>query len=398
MPNMSIPTTFSINFVGQLEKVNELISKVGARIYYRGGNLNGTWITDEFSSKLNLTLPHIPIVASYDKETDDFIDHEDNGAKKAYGFVPSNPNAHWERGADEKEYLVTDIYLWTGYWPEAAKIINKSQSMEIEPTSIMGDWKVIGGEYYFVYQNAAFKGLCALGNAILPCFEKASFFSLDEESRSFFQSVNEMNEKNLGGGNEKVKDNIEETIVIETPVIYTSEEVAETLTSVEPVVPETVAVDNIQVEQTPAAVEETIPVVEGPTVEEQYQSALQSIESLNGEIARFQTQINDLNNQLTTQKTELDELQEYKTIYLKNEKLNIIEQFKKKLSDEEISEFVNSIDDYTAEELKTKLSVVLADKTLKQEDMVQPQKQFVSIPNNVKESGIVTILRKNKKN
>ena len=200
MNEMSIPTTFSIDFVGELEKVSELISKVGARVYYKGGNRNGTWITPDFAEKLNQTIFNVPIVGTYNPETEDFEDHQDLGNKKAYGFVPSHANLSWQKDEESgKDYLVTDVYLWVGYWPEAAKIINKSQSMELDKNTISGDWKVINGDYYFVYQTGSFKGLCALGDAVLPCFENSAFFNLDEDSRSFFQSINEMNEKNSGG-------------------------------------------------------------------------------------------------------------------------------------------------------------------------------------------------------
>ena len=58
--------------------------------------------------------------------------------------------------------------------------------MELDKNTISGDWKVINGDYYFVYQTGSFKGLCALGDAVLPCFENSAFFNLDEDSRSFF--------------------------------------------------------------------------------------------------------------------------------------------------------------------------------------------------------------------
>ena len=126
MNEMSIPTTFSIDFVGELEKVSELISKVGARVYYKGGNRNGTWITPDFAEKLNQTIFNVPIVGTYNPETEDFEDHQDLGNKKAYGFVPSHANLSWQKDEESgKDYLVTDVYLWVGYWPEAAKIINK---------------------------------------------------------------------------------------------------------------------------------------------------------------------------------------------------------------------------------------------------------------------------------
>lgn len=420
MQELSIPTTFSIDFVGDLFKLSELISKARVRIYYKGGNRNGTWITNEVAEKLNKTLPHVPIVASYNAETEDFEDHADNGNKKAYGFIPSEANLEWVKGSDGKEYLEADVYLWTGYWEEASKIINKSQSMELDKKSIAGDWKVVNGDIYFVYQNAAFKGLCALGDAVLPCFEEASFYSLDEESQSFFQDLNGINEKNSGG------EKMQETLNTEVEVFETPAEVDPT-TSVE----ETV---NFTEETAPEAIEEVAPVEEFATETEaegegEGESKVYAegdsvtlVERHNESIANadgsttwvseekihnisvetyyaLQAENEQLKSRITALENENASLMEYQKIVVKNEKMEVIEQFRKRLSDEEISNFVESLDSYTTDELKTKLSVVLAGKILQEPDSEKSQStQFVRVPDKVNENGTIAILRKYKKN
>lgn len=419
MQELSIPTTFSIDFVGDLFKLSELISKARVRIYYKGGNRNGTWITNEVAEKLNKTLPHVPIVASYNAETDDFEDHADNGNKKAYGFVPSEANLEWVKGDDGKEYLEADVYLWTGYWEEASKIINKSQSMELDKKSIAGDWKVVNGDIYFVYQNAAFKGLCALGDTVLPCFEEASFYSLDEESRSFFQDLNGINEKNSGG------EKMQETVNTEDQVFETSEPT----TNVE-------EVSDFTEETTPEVIEEVTPVEEFATgaedegegegegeskvyaegdsvtvVERHHESIVngdgsttwvneEKIHNISVETYyALQAENEQLKGRITTLENENVSLMEYKKIVVKGEKMAVIEQFKKKLSDEEISNFIESLDNYTTDELKTELSVVLAGKILQEPDSEKLQStQFVRVPDKVNENGTVAILRKYKKN
>lgn len=431
MQVMSIPTTFSIDFVGELEKVNELISKVGARIYYKGGNRNGTWITPEFAEKLNQTIFNIPIVATYNPETEDFEDHQDHGSKKAYGFVPSHAQLTWTKGKDGKEYLVTDVYLWTGYWPEAAKIVNKNQSMELDKNTIVGDWKVINGDYYFVYQAGAFKGLCALGDAVLPCFENSAFFNLDEDSRSFFQSINEMNEKNSGG--EKMNEEIKtEEVTLEATEEFTeavtTEEVAAEVTENTPEVTEDFSEGLAEIVTEAEAPAETEEFAEGDIPENTAKPLLQrdsleiierhtevsqnddgSITNISSTTAQMidietyyalQRENEELKTRITTLETENASLGEYKAIVIKQEKMSVIDSFKKKLSDEEISPFVESINNYSTEELKTKLSVVLADKIINstEEPRAQPQTQFVSVPGKENESGTVAILRKHKKN
>ena len=418
MNEMSIPTTFSIDFVGELEKVSELISKVGARVYYKGGNRNGTWITPDFAEKLNQTIFNVPIVGTYNPETEDFEDHQDLGNKKAYGFVPSHANLSWQKDEESgKDYLVTDVYLWVGYWPEAAKIINKSQSMELDKNTISGDWKVINGDYYFVYQTGSFKGLCALGDAVLPCFENSAFFNLDEDSRSFFQSINEMNEKNSGG--EKMEEILKTEEVAqeeftapentEEVVVETTEEFVENTSEPEaPVASEEFAEGDIPTDNAaPLVTRDSLEIVERH--QEVMQNEDGSVTNASTTVVQMidietyyalQRENEELKTRISTLEAENASLGEYKAIVVKQEKMSVIDSFKKKLSEEEISPFVESINNYSTDELKTKLSVVLADKIINsnEEPKAQPQTQFVSVPGKENESGTIAILRKYKKN
>ena len=43
---------FPVTVYGNLEKYNETISKGRCRVFYKYGNRNGTYITDEFAEKL----------------------------------------------------------------------------------------------------------------------------------------------------------------------------------------------------------------------------------------------------------------------------------------------------------------------------------------------------------
>lgn len=424
MKNMSIPTTFSIEFVGDLFKLSDLISKARARIYYRGGNRNGTWITSEVAERLNATLPHVPIVASYNAETGDFEDHADHGNKKAYGFVPTEANLAWVTGDDGRDYLEADVYLWTGYWDEAKKIINKNQSMELDKNSITGDWKVVNGEIYFVYQSAAFKGLCALGDAVLPCFEEASFYSLDEESRSFFNSLNEIDENKPGGekmDNENINGEAQEVEV--TPVVPVEDNAQENYSEStsenveEEVVDQAEAtedfVENSEEEEAEENSENKL-VNDGDslTITQRHHEIVENsdgsttlIDEENTQWIRVETYYSlqeentALKEKVEALENENNELAEYKAIVIKEEKMSVIDQFKKKLSEEEIAEFVESLDTYTTDELKTKLSVVLAGKIL-EEPSEEPSshKNFVRVPDTKENSGTVAILRKYKRN
>ena len=186
--------TFNVSIYGNFTPYSETISKARCRIFYKYGNRNGTYITDEFAEKLISTIAYAPVKGIY--QNDDFSDHgEDRDEGRIYGIVPENYNFAWETHLDEdgveREYACVDVLVYTALYKEAADIIGKPQSMEIYDKSIVGEWKMIDGKKYYVFEDGCFLGLQVLGDTVEPCFEGAQFFSL-------YQSV--MNEINKLGG------------------------------------------------------------------------------------------------------------------------------------------------------------------------------------------------------
>lgn len=408
MPNLSLPTNFSLDFVGELEKVNDLVSKVRALVYYKGGNANGSWITDEFSETLNETLPYVPIVASYDSETEDFGTHADNGKKKAYGFIPSNNNMAWEKSKEDgKDYLATDVYLWTGYWEEAGKIIDKHLSMELNKDTITGEWKVINGDYFFVYFAGAFKGICALGDTITPCFEGASFYSLDEESRNFFANLNKTPE-NIFGGNKMENEEVnveEQQIPVESTALETN--VEETTEEFENTVTRTVVSETTEtVETSDGYQEETTINQEVTTITKypEYTSIDQAVEAFQLKLTEMQTQLDAqiaecalAQTKITEYEATIAKLVPIQVEYEKSQKLGIIKKFENKLSKEKISEFVESLETITTDELTTKLSLSLAEQVLGDAEFnTKTENNFVPTGASVPTDGIASIIRKHK--
>ena len=215
MPN-NIITDFPVTLYGNLEKYSETISKGRCRIFYKGGNRNGTYITDEFAEKLLSTIPYAPVKGIYDGDGEDFTDH---GAKRSdgriYGIVPANPNITWEQHEDDdgevRTYACVDVLVYTGIYKEANEIIGKGQSMELYAPSLKGDWKIINGKKYYVFSEGCFLGLQALGDSVEPCFEGAAFFSLYEDLKKMVLQIEEYNLKMRNGGkrmhNYKLSDN-----------------------------------------------------------------------------------------------------------------------------------------------------------------------------------------------
>ena len=56
--------------------------------------------------------------------------------------------------------------------------------MELYPPSIKGEWAVVNGRRLFKFTDGCFFGLQVLGDKAEPCFEGASFFSLETSENS----------------------------------------------------------------------------------------------------------------------------------------------------------------------------------------------------------------------
>ena len=201
---------FSVTTYGNLEKYTETISKARCRIFYKGLNRNGSFITDEFADKLLASIPYAPVKGIYN--TDDYEDHgkrSDEG--RIYGIVPENPNLAWEDFEDEdgvvRTYACVDVYVFTALYEEAQEVIGKAQSMEIYPPSIRGEWTYMKGRRVFKFTDGCFLGLQVLGDEVEPCFEGAAFFALYDNIVAAFQKIEDAakdtkNTNEMGGQSE----------------------------------------------------------------------------------------------------------------------------------------------------------------------------------------------------
>ena len=195
---------FSVNVYGELEQYNQVLSKARCRIFYRYGNRNGTYITDEFAEKLLSTLPYAPVKGIY--EDDDYTDHgEKRREGRIYGIVPENPNFAWEKHLDEdgveREYACADVLIFTALYEEAAEIVGKGQSMELYEPSIKYHKAVIEGQLWYVFDEGCFLGLQVLGEDVEPCFEGASFYTLQNSIEEVIKKIEEISKTytNKGG-------------------------------------------------------------------------------------------------------------------------------------------------------------------------------------------------------
>lgn len=202
--NRSVPTSTQAEFVN-VSPLNTMISKCEIKVLYTGLNRNKSFITKEIANKMAQSLPGTPIVGEFLSE--DFGDHgedslviDDHGIRFVkstvpYGFIPTDAKIWWQNFMDcdgvEREYLLTEGYLWTGRYPETKRIVEKGngQSMELDRDSLIGEWtKSENAEFeYFNINEAFFSALCILGEDVEPCFEGANInkpqmlYSLDKD-------------------------------------------------------------------------------------------------------------------------------------------------------------------------------------------------------------------------
>lgn len=200
-------TEFPIYLYGQVEKFNDVLSKERCRIFYRGGNRNGTYITDAFAEKLIASLPYTPIKGIY--EEDDYTDHGNERSEgRIYGIVPENPNFAWEKHVDkdgvEREYACADVLLFTALYSEATEVLGKDLSMELYDKTLKYHNELIGGQRWIVFTEGCFLGLQILGEPVEPCFEGASFYSLQESIEKIIERIKEYS---VGGQSEMPKFN-----------------------------------------------------------------------------------------------------------------------------------------------------------------------------------------------
>ncbi len=221
----SIPLENKPIEVLNITSINPLISKCDIKVCYVSDepNRNRSIITKEMGKKLAASLPGSPIVGHYNKDEQDFEEHNRilefvNGKltlsedTKPYGFCDINAPVWFQWFNDdgvEHEYLMTQGYLWTGQYKEAQGIIDNgnNQSMKLNNESVKGSWTKDskGLPQFFIINEAIIENLCILGRDVEPCFEGAQItsateFSLNDSFKNELFSLMEQMKKILDKG------------------------------------------------------------------------------------------------------------------------------------------------------------------------------------------------------
>ena len=208
--------------------LNPLISKCQIKVCYVGDtpNRNRSVITKEVARQMANSLPGSPIVGYYNENDKDFEEHNraisiSNGkfeikdTTKPYGFVDLNAKVWFAKYLDddqvEREYLVTEGFLWTGQYPECQRIMNNgnNHSMELDEETLDATWTrdSNGKPKFFIINEAIISKLCILGEKCEPCFEGSSItaptiqFSFEDSFKEqLFSMMNELKDLLNKGG------------------------------------------------------------------------------------------------------------------------------------------------------------------------------------------------------
>ena len=274
--------------------------------------------------------------------------------------------------------------------------------MELDINSIEGDWANIGDTEYFVYTKAEIMGLCIIGDHE-PCFSVSSFFSKNDDTyKSQYEKfsslladlkakVEEAENQPNQGGEHTMENNVNPEVNEPTPAQEFEAEVEQPVNQ-EPEAPaaEEFAAEEpaAEPEQEPAAEEEPAaePEAEEPAEEPESEEPVEAEESpvdFEAQIADLQNQLNEMTTNYENAQNRIAELEAQITSASETEaslreeiatyeaerarleveqKNSLIEQYATDLTEEEISPIREEMNNFSYEELESKLAVCYAKK------------------------------------
>lgn len=448
---------FPVTVYGNLERYNEVLSKARCRIFYKYENRNGTYITDEFADKLLSSLSYAPVKGIYEPEEGDYTDHGmERNEGRIYGIVPENPNISWETHLDEdgveRTYACADVLIFTALYEEAGDIVGKSQSMELYGPSLKYHEAIVKGRRFIVFDEGCFLGLQVLGDNVEPCFEGASFYTLQSSIEFAINQIKQYGGTKMPTINFKLSDGDkfnalwallnpefnEEgnwtvscgiTAVYDDYALVVNYETGEyerayyakndETDMVE--INERVKVYIIDVTESEKNTLDTLRALNGGTYElvsdvltnaqenlEKNAEFSAKIEELNetvatlnsekdkivNQAAEYTAQIESDNNTIASLNEELDSLKAYKLAIETAQKNAVINEYAEHLTDDILNKYREKIGDYTAEELDMHLAYELK----KNNSSIFAKGEDVGyVPKDVPLEGIAAILSKYKK-
>lgn len=373
--HVSVPASNTMEYIDVTE-ISPLISKCYVKVCYVGQepNRNDTVITKELAYEMGKKLPGSPVVGYYNEALGDFEGHNREvqigggqlkvvDVTRPYGFVPPKAKVWFQKFIDDdgvtREYLVTEVYIWTGAYPESQRIITQgnNQSMELHKNQ-RGFWAEANNHKgkIFIYNEALIEKLCILGEKVEPCFEGAQFktqFSLEDNEefqalkRTMFSLISELqNTLNEGGSQDPMKDDTTATSVVDLPAGEFAKDQSELEKEKEktPEAQECSKSEKDKENENKAKKEYSLEdVVEYVELKNQYEELKSQYEAIEQDKANLESEIAGL--------------REFKLQAERKDKQGMIDSFYM-LNDEDKQDVVANIDTYSLEDIEAKLSVI----------------------------------------
>lgn len=389
--------------------------KVAAFTKYK--NRNGSYITDEYAMHLieSATRGDTPVVGFFDPETQEWASHTGPTLANGYGYVERFEG--WEPYTDSdgitRDYAIFSVVLFSKYYQEAKKITGQNQSMELDPTTIEGDWANFDGEEYYVYTKGDMLGLCIIGSHE-PCFSVSHFFSKNDDTyKSQYEKFSsllfnlkaqvEEAENNQKGGEQQMEEEnkVVEESVPEVEEVKTEEEASEKFENASTEVETKVEEEKTEEESVEESADEPSEFealqVKFAELEKTYTELKEKFES---RISELEEEKSSITEELESFKVKNNELQQIADSYAaekasheEEQKKELIKKYEKYLDEEEISPIKDMVKDFSYDELNSKLAITYADKQLAGND---EEIKKVSLPE-PEESQFALLIKKYRK-
>lgn len=365
-------------------------SRLQVAVFTKYGNRNGSYITDEYADSLiaSATRGDTPVVGFFDPESQTWASHTGPTLANGYGYIESFIG--WKPLQDTdgvtREYAVFSVVLFTKYYEEARKIRGQNQSMELNPETIDGKWIEIEGEEYFAYTKGDMLGLCVIG-AHEPCFSVSTFFSKNDDSyRTQYQKFASLvadlklhvDEQQNEEGGEQQMDNIENQVLENIEPVVEDNQTQEDENSQFQANQQEPETEPETVQSEPEA-EPTAEPTEYELLQQKYDELQTTYNELQANYEAAQNKVAEFEAAKATVETELDQVRaenaqlqatiatyEQQVAEAANvKKAELFEKYEKIITNaEEIEDIKKSLNDYSYDELNSKLAIIFANQQM----------------------------------
>lgn len=377
--------------ISNFGEVNNGFIRATVNILTKDQKANGFLFDESGIEKRRRNWDYLPVKAEYIEENKDLGSHggkliiDDNGIEfvqttKPMGVVIANTDRFEDvvtMNGENQRYFCVDVYLWFDQFKKELDMFKngerRSQSMEVEILESHYDYDT-NTEYVHDFKPLA---LCMLGNDCPPAFVNSKVkvqFESDEFKAQYnnmlsaLDKVIKMQEEFSKEGGVDVEDNKQEQV----------DEVVEPVT--EPVVYEEPIVNDEEVEATETETEETPEQVDYQALHTELQQAFNDLKTQYDDLTIQYNQLNDEVGGLREFKSNIEAQEQQAQLEMERQDKQAMMDSFTDLTVEEKAQAIDNIDNFTIEEIESKLSVAFARKikTTKVDD-AEEVKTFANI-------------------